>query len=239
MTVYPAVDLMADEAVRLLQGDPLRKVAAAGDPVTLARRWADEGARWLHVVDLDGALAGSPRHLDVVERICDAVPVPVQLGGGLRSLDDVRAAFDAGASRVILGTAAFDEEVLQGALARFGDRIAVALDAQEGAVAVEGWRWRAPLSVLDAARRLAAAGVARFVYTDVIRDGMLAGPDLEGLRRLRGEVTVPVILSGGIGTAEDIRAAAAAGAEGIIVGRALYEGRITLAQALAAAGERD
>jgi phosphoribosylformimino-5-aminoimidazole carboxamide ribotide isomerase len=229
---------MAGEAVRLQQGDPSRRIAAAGDPVALALRWADEGARWLHVVDLDGALAGSPRHLDVVERICDAVPVPVQYGGGLRSLQDIGAAIDAGASRVILGTAAFDGDVLQGALARFGGRIAAALDARDGAAAVEGWRRISPLSVLDAARRLSAAGVARFVYTDVARDGMVLGPDLEGLRRLRDEVAVPVILSGGVGTPEDVRAAAVAGAEGVIVGRALYERRITLAQALAAAGER-
>jgi phosphoribosylformimino-5-aminoimidazole carboxamide ribotide isomerase len=164
--------------------------------------------------------------------------VSVQYGGGLRSLADIGAALDAGASRVILGTALFDEDVLRGALAAFGDRVAAALDARDGAAAVEGWRRTAPLSVLDAARRLAAAGVARFVYTDVGRDGMLVGPNLEGLRRLRDEVAVPVILSGGIGTPEDVRAAAAAGAEGAIVGRALYEGRITLAQALAAAGER-
>lgn len=238
MIVYPAVDLMAGEAVRLRQGDPSRRIVAAGDPVALARRWADEGAQWLHVVDLDGALAGSPRHLDVVGRICAAVPVPVQLGGGMRALADVCAAFDAGAARVILGTAAFDGDVLQGALAAFGDRIATALDARDGAVAVEGWQRKAPLSVLEAARRLAAAGVARLIYTDVARDGMLAGPDLEGLRRLRAEVAVPVILSGGIGTPEDVRVVAAAGAEGVIVGRALYEGRIVMAEALAAAGER-
>jgi phosphoribosylformimino-5-aminoimidazole carboxamide ribotide isomerase len=234
MTIYPAIDLMDESAVRLRQGDPLRRIPVGGDPVAVARRWASEGAPWLHVVDLDGALAGAPRHLDLVERICRLVSTPVQVGGGLRTLVDLRVVFAAGASRAILGTAAFARDLLRTALAEFGDRIAVALDARDGLVAIEGWRQTSAIPVLEAAQTLEQAGVRRFIYTDVARDGMLAGPDLAGLLRLLAAVRVPVILSGGIATIDDLRAAAVAGAEGAIVGRALYDGRIVLADAFRA-----
>lgn len=234
MIIFPAIDLMAEGAVRLKQGDPTRRIAVGDDPVALACRWADEGARWLHVVDLDGAMAGVPRHLSVVERICRAVTIPVQVGGGLRTVSDVRAVYDAGAARAILGTAAFSGDLLAAAVDEFGDRIAVALDVRDGLVAVEGWQRTSALSALDAARQLAGAGVVRLIYTDVRRDGMLSGPNLVGLRSLISAVTVPVILSGGMTTTDDLRAAAATGAEGAIVGRAFYEGRLLLADALAA-----
>ncbi|MDR7485616.1 MAG: 1-(5-phosphoribosyl)-5-[(5-phosphoribosylamino)methylideneamino]imidazole-4-carboxamide isomerase [Armatimonadota bacterium] len=234
MIIYPAIDLMARAAVRLRQGDPRWRTAVADDPVAVARRWVDEGATWLHVVDLDGALAGAPRHLDLVGQICRAVPVPVQAGGGLRTMADLRALFDAGAARAILGTAALAGPLLREATSTFGDRIAVALDARDGRLAVEGWQRDLPLPVAEAARALAEAGVARLIYTDTRRDGTLAGPDLEGLRALVAAAPVPVILSGGIATVEDLRAAARAGAEGAIVGLALYAGRIRLADAMAA-----
>jgi phosphoribosylformimino-5-aminoimidazole carboxamide ribotide isomerase len=169
-----------------------------------------------------------------VARICQSVSIPVQVGGGLRTLADLRAVFAAGASRAILGTAAFARDLLRAALAEFGDRIAVALDARDGLVAIEGWRQVSAISVLDAAQALEQAGVRRFIYTDVARDGMLAGPDLAGLLSLSAAIRVPVILSGGIATIDDLRAAAVAGAEGAIVGRALYDGQIALADALRA-----
>lgn len=234
MIVYPAIDLMDGRAVRLRQGDAARRMEVGDDPVALARRWAADGAAWLHVVDLDGALGGAPRHLDLVQRICGAVAVPVQVGGGLRTVADLRAAFASGAARAILGTAALAPQFLSAAVAEFGDRIAVALDAREGRVALNGWQTTSALTVLDAAARLVGAGASRLIYTDVTRDGMLAGPDLAGLAAVMDRARVPVILSGGITSLADLQAAAAAGAEGAIVGRALYDGRLSLADAVRA-----
>lgn len=236
MTVYPAIDLMAERAVRLRQGDPARRTVVGDDPVAVARRWEREGAAWLHVVDLDGAMQGAPRQLDLVGRMCRAVTIPVQVGGGLRTLDDLRAVFDTGAARAVIGTAAFSGDLAAGAATWFGDRVAVALDARDGMIVIEGWRRTSAVPVLDAARSLVEAGVVRFIYTDVTRDGMLDGPNLDGLRRLVAAAGVPVIASGGITTADDVRAVLAAGAEGVIIGRALYDGRLSLVEALAAAG---
>ncbi|MDR7418575.1 MAG: 1-(5-phosphoribosyl)-5-[(5-phosphoribosylamino)methylideneamino]imidazole-4-carboxamide isomerase [Armatimonadota bacterium] len=235
--VYPAIDLMARRAVRLRQGDMTQATVFDDDPVALARRWEAEGARWLHVVDLDGAARGTPQHLDLTSRICRAVRAPVQVGGGLRTLDALRGAFDAGAARAIIGTAALGRTLLFEAMREFGDRIAVALDARDGVVAVEGWQRTSAVHVVEAARRLADAGVARVIYTDIARDGMLTGPDLDGLRRLREAAEIPVIASGGIATLDSLRGVMAVGAEGAIIGRALYDGRLRLADALAVAGE--
>ncbi len=173
MIVYPAIDLMAEGAVRLRQGDPRRRIAVGDNPVELAHRWAAEGAPWLHLVDLDGAMSGAPRHLDLVGRICRAVSIPVQVGGGLRTLPDLRAVFAAGAARAILGTAAITGDLLPAALAEFGDRLAVALDARDGLIAIGGWQQTSSVTVLDAALALQQAGAVRFIYTDVARDGML------------------------------------------------------------------
>jgi phosphoribosylformimino-5-aminoimidazole carboxamide ribotide isomerase len=235
--VYPAIDLRGGRAVRLRQGDPARETMVGADPVGVARRWAAEGAAWLHVVDLDGALHGTPRHLSLVGRICRGVGVPVQVGGGLRTMTDLRGAFDAGAGRAILGTGALAPDLLAEAVAAFGDRIAVALDARDGRVAVAGWQQLSALPILDAVRRLADAGVARVIYTDIARDGMLTGLNVEGLRQVVAATDMPVIASGGIAAVDDLRAAQAAGAEGAIIGRALYDGRVTLAGALSAVEE--
>ncbi|MDR7543170.1 MAG: 1-(5-phosphoribosyl)-5-[(5-phosphoribosylamino)methylideneamino] imidazole-4-carboxamide isomerase [Armatimonadota bacterium] len=236
--LYPAIDLLAGRAVRLRQGDPSRQTPFDADPVAVAIQWEAEGARWLHVVDLDGALAGAPRHLGVIQRICGTVRIAVQVGGGLRTMADLRAVFDAGAARAILGTAALAGDLLPEAIAAYGARIAVALDGRGGAVAIEGWRRTSRRSVLEAAEQLAACGVPRFVYTDVEADGMLAGPDLDGLRRLIAATPVPVIAAGGIATIEHLRGVVAAGAEGAIIGRALYDGGLRLGAALAAVGGR-
>jgi phosphoribosylformimino-5-aminoimidazole carboxamide ribotide isomerase len=234
--VYPAIDLMEGRVVRLRQGDPGRRTTVADDAVEVARRWVAQGARWLHVVDLDAALAGGPRHLPLVAAVCRAAAVPVQLGGGLRTLDDLRAAFDGGVSRAVLGTAALDGDLLAAAVAEFGDRLAVAIDARDGRVAAHGWRRTSQAPVADHARRLVAAGVSRLIYTDVARDGMLTGPNVVALAALIAETGLPVIASGGIASADDLRTVADAGAEGAIVGLALYDGRLALADALAAAG---
>jgi phosphoribosylformimino-5-aminoimidazole carboxamide ribotide isomerase len=236
--VYAAIDLRRGRAVRLRQGDFAREDVFADDPVAVAQRWAAEGAPWLHVVDLDGALAGAPRHLDVIGRICRAVAIPVQAGGGLRRLEDVEAVLAAGAARAVLGTGALAGPLVRESVRRFGDRIAVALDARRGAVAVRGWQAVTDVPVLEAARRVVAAGAPRLIYTDVARDGMLVGPDLEGLVALVRAVAVPVVLAGGVTTLDDIRAADAAGAEGVVVGRALYDGRLRLADVVRLPGVR-
>lgn len=238
MIVYAAIDLRRGRAVRLRQGDFAREDVFADDPVAVAQRWAAEGAPWLHVVDLDGALAGAPRHLDVIGRICRAVAIPVQAGGGLRRLEDVEAVLAAGAARAVLGTGALAGPLVRDSVRRFGDRIAVALDARRGAVAVRGWQAVTDVPVLEAARRVVAAGAPRLIYTDVARDGMLVGPDLEGLVALVRAVAVPVVLAGGVTTLDDIRAADAAGAEGVVVGRALYDGRLRLADVVRLPGVR-
>lgn len=235
MIVYPAIDLMDGRAVRLQQGDVSRRIDAGRDPIALARHWAGEGAPWLHVVDLDGAREGASRHLATIERICTDVPIPVQVGGGLRTIADLRAVFEVGAARAIVGTAAIAGALLPRALEEFGERIAVALDVHEDRVAIDGWQATAALSVLDAAHTLVEAGAPRLIYTDIARDGMLSGPDLSGLARLIAQVGVPVILSGGVASPADVMAAASAGAEGVIIGRALYEGRLSLREALGVA----
>ncbi|MGH2403461.1 MAG: 1-(5-phosphoribosyl)-5-[(5-phosphoribosylamino)methylideneamino]imidazole-4-carboxamide isomerase [bacterium] len=231
MIVYPAIDLMDGRAVRLRQGDASRRTDV-GDPVELARRWADEGAAWLHVVDLDGAREGSPQHLAIIAQICGDVAIPVQVGGGLRALAHLRAVFAAGASRAILGTAAVTGDLLPPAHAEFGERIAVALDVRHDRVAIEGWQATTPLSALDGAVRLVEAGARRLIYTDVTRDGMLSGPNIPGLAALIARAAVPVILSGGVASPSDLAAAAAVGAEGVIIGRALYDRRLSLLDAV-------
>jgi phosphoribosylformimino-5-aminoimidazole carboxamide ribotide isomerase len=235
MIVYPAIDLMGGVAVRLRQGDPARGTTVGDDPVGLARRWAGEGAEWLHVVDLDGAFGGEPRHLETVRRICRAVEIPVQVGGGIRRLEHLREALDAGAARVVIGTAALDGVFLRAALDAAGERLAAALDVRDGRVAAAGWTETTDAPVLEAAEMLRAAGMRRIVYTDILRDGMLTGPNIDAARRLITSTGCAVIVSGGVGGDADVRAASAIGADGVIIGRALYDGRMTLGGARRAA----
>jgi phosphoribosylformimino-5-aminoimidazole carboxamide ribotide isomerase len=235
--VLPAIDLRAGRCVRLVQGDPGREEVFGDDPVAVARRWVDEGAEALHVVDLDGAFAGSPRQLSLVAAIAAAADVPVQVGGGLRAEADVAAALAAGAARVVVGTRALEEGFLRRLLERWGpERVLVGLDARGDRLAVAGWRQELPVGVEEAARRLRTWGITTVVYTQVLRDGTLQGPDLEGLGRVR-RAGLCVVVSGGVGSAADVRAVARAGACGVVLGRALYAGRITLAEARAAAAE--
>jgi phosphoribosylformimino-5-aminoimidazole carboxamide ribotide isomerase len=240
MRLLPAVDIREGRAVRLRQGDFARETVYADDPLEAARAWVAAGALALHVVDLDGARSGEPASLGHLRRIAAEAGVPVQYGGGLRSLGAVEAALRAGAQSVILGTAALsDDAFLDAVLARFGDRVAVGLDARAGAVAVSGWTESAGERPEAVARRLAQRGVARIVYTAVDRDGMLDGPDLEALRAVAaatGERT-SLVYSGGIGSLAHLRAVAALGLdrlEGVISGKALYEGRFSVAAGQAA-----
>ena len=226
--IIPAVDLLGEEAVRLEQGDFDRVTLRERDPGTLVARFAAAGARLVHVVDLDGARSGHLRP-DVVGRLVDAAsPAAVQASGGIRSVEDARALLAAGASRVVVGTAAFADEDAPRRLAdALGDGLVVAIDARGGRIAVRGWEDTGGLSVDEAVERCAAAGVRRLHCTAIERDGTLEGPDLELLRRVVAH-GLPVVAAGGISSPADVEAVAAAGCEGVVVGRALLEGRIPL-----------
>jgi phosphoribosylformimino-5-aminoimidazole carboxamide ribotide isomerase len=237
LNLYPAIDIRAGRAVRLVQGDYERETVFDDDPVAAARRWGEQGARGLHVVDLDGARQGAPVNLDHVARICAAAEVPVQVGGGIRQAEDVEAVLAVGATRIVLGTTALEDPALVESLAaEHGEAIVVAADARGGRVAVQGWAREAKLGPAALIGDLGARGVRRFLYTPVEVDGTLAGPALSGLREAAGaarNAEAAILYSGGIGSLEHLRELAELdlpALEGVIVGRALYEGRFTVAQ---------
>jgi phosphoribosylformimino-5-aminoimidazole carboxamide ribotide isomerase len=238
LILYPAIDIRDGHAVRLAQGDYERETAYEDDPVVAARRWAGDGARWLHVVDLDGAREGAPVNLEHVRRIVAAVGVPVQLGGGLRDSAKVEAAISSGAERVVLGTAAVrDPDLTEAIASAHGERVVISVDARAGRVAAEGWTESSDLTPGDVIAVLSDRGVRRFVYTPVDVDGLMEGPDLESLREVASATNAELIYSGGIGSLDDLRALAALEIQnlgGVIVGRALYEGRFTVAEGRAA-----
>jgi phosphoribosylformimino-5-aminoimidazole carboxamide ribotide isomerase len=234
--LIPAIDLQGGRCVRLVEGRPDTATVFGDDPVAWARRWADEGAGRLHVVDLDGAFAGGPRHAPLIAAMVAGVPVPVEVGGGLRDLDTVGGALATGARWAILGTAAaLDPALLAAACARWPGRILVGVDAIDGRVAIEGWTRTLPLTALELAHRAQAGGAEAVIYTDVRRDGTGRGPNLPATAALAAGAGLPVIASGGIGGVEDLRhLAAIPGVAGAIVGRALYTGAVDLRAAAAA-----
>ena len=235
MILLPAVDIRDGKAVRLVQGDFARETVYNDDPLDAARAWVDQGARSLHVVDLDGALQGSPANLEHLQRITKAVDVPVQYGGGLRDTQSVRAALASGADRVVVGTAAYtDAEFLDEIVERWGSRVIVAVDVRGGKVSVAGWTKETQGMAVDVIERLQRRGVRRFAYTNVDRDGTLEGPDIEDLRRIGEFVRGRFIYSGGIGSLDHLRALAElrlVSLAGVIAGKSLYEGKFTIAEA--------
>ena len=237
-TVFPAIDLRGGRCVRLVQGDFGRSKEYDADPVERAREWERRGARALHVVDLDGAVEGRPAQLDLVGEIARSVGVPVQVGGGIRTLEDLRAAREAGARRIVLGTAAVEDRDLRSrAVEELGADLVVAVDARDGVVATHGWMSSSGVGVLDLAEELAAGGVATVLYTDVSRDGTSVGAALEETAAVAG--FVPTIASGGVRGAEDVLALSKIdGVVGVVVGRALYEGHVTLEELIEAAEHR-
>lgn len=239
MLVIPAIDLKEGQVVRLSQGDPLRQTAYSADPIAMARRWEDEGASILHLVDLDGAFSGKPQQLSVVAQVAQSIKIPVQLGGGLRSLAALEQAFASGIERAVLGTAAIeDQEFLTAASSRYPGRIVLGIDAKNGKVAVRGWAANTDLLASDLATRSADLALAAIIYTDIERDGMLTGPNLDALRRIAEAARHPIIASGGIATLDDLRRLAKLEPTcivGALVGKALYEGRFLLKDAIAAA----
>ena len=239
MTVYPAIDLRGGRCVRLLRGDYAQETVYGDDPIAVARRWEAAGARWLHVVDLDGARAGRPVQADLIAAICRAVGIPVQVGGGLRDVGAVDAVLGNGATRAVVGTAAIQDPDFCRAVCRaHPGRVALGLDARDGQLRVAGWTEGVPDTPAAFATRAATLGAAAIIYTDIGRDGTQTGPDLEGTRAVAHAAGIPVIASGGIGSVDDVHAVAtlaADGVTGVIVGRALYTGAVELSDALAAA----
>ncbi len=240
MIIFPAIDLQGGRCVRLQQGRAEAATVYSDDPVAMACQWQAAGAAALHVVDLDGAFAGAPRHAEVIAQIVRAIRIPVHVGGGLRTDADVAQVLATGAARAILGTRALaDEAALARLVARHGAAIAVGLDARDGFVQVKGWVETTAIRATDLAQRVAAAGVETIIYTDTATDGMLGGPNLAALDQLCRTVTCRVIASGGVSSAEHVRDLVALGHPhlyGAIVGKALYDGRTTMADLLAAAG---
>jgi phosphoribosylformimino-5-aminoimidazole carboxamide ribotide isomerase len=236
--LYPAIDIRGGQAVRLLQGDYERETTYDADPVDAAKRWAGEGAEFLHVVDLDGAKAGEPRNLDAVERIAATVDCPIQVGGGLRDPQSVRAILDAGADRAVIGTAALrDPELLDAMLEAHGHRIVVSVDARAGKVALDGWTKSGEENVVDAIAALSKRGVARFLCTAIEVDGTMEGPAIDQLNEIAAATDSQVIASGGVGGLshlESLASSTPANVEGAIVGRALYERKFTVAEAIEA-----
>jgi phosphoribosylformimino-5-aminoimidazole carboxamide ribotide isomerase len=235
MILLPAIDILGGKAVRLARGDFGASTEYDADPLDAARRWVNDGARALHVVDLDGARTGAPANLDHVARIVAELDVLVQVGGGLRSAEAVRAAIDAGAARVVLGTAAYsDLDLLDEALAAHGDRVVVSVDARNGRLAASGWTEQTELPAESVIERLGHRGVRRFVYSSIERDGMLEGPDLQAIERIAQAVRGSFIYSGGVSSLEDLRSIAAlrqVNLGGVIVGKALYERKFGVAEA--------
>jgi len=240
LQIIPAIDLRHGKVVRLSQGDYAKETVFAEDPLEVAHGFAAQGASRIHVVDLDGALDGMPTQGALWRAIAGAVSVPVQVGGGLRNEDQITSAIASGVDRVILGTAAVENpELVASAVARHGaDRISVGLDARDGMVAVSGWTTGTDVEAAELLRRLAVAGIRRFVYTDIARDGMLSSPNYDAVAAIVAEATaageeVRIVASGGIANIEQLRTLATLGAEAAIVGSAIYRGTLDLAQAIA------
>lgn len=236
MIVYPAIDIRGGKAVRLVEGDYDRETVFDADPVDAARRWANAGAEWIHIVDLDGARDGQRLNAHVIERIRATVGCRLQLGGGIRTLDDVRALADVGIDRLVIGSAAVtNPELIPEAVALGRAAVAVGLDARDGMLATQGWREQTDVKAVDAARRFASDGVENVIFTDIRRDGKLEGPNLDALREMVEHVPARIIASGGISTLDDVAAVRDLGAAGVIIGAALYHRKLALTDALSIA----
>lgn len=239
MEIIPAIDMMDGKCVRLVQGKFDQSTVFSDDPVDAAKRWVDEGATRLHLVDLNGSRVGAPQEIETIRRIIAAVNVPTQLGGGIRTLDTARGMIEMGVGRVIIGTsAALDTQAAESIFGRLGDAAVLGLDARDGYVAVKGWAEVTSETAIELARRMQQLGARRVIYTDISRDGMLQGVNAPAMRQMAEALEIPVIASGGVSTIEDIRTLKAlecAGIEGVIVGKALYTGDLALADAMAIA----
>lgn len=243
MDIIPAIDILEGRCVRLYQGDYQQSEVFSDDPLEVARRWYDDGARYLHLVDLDGARSGEPQNLKVIEAIARSVPVHVQVGGGLRNRNSMLTMLGAGVSRIILGTVAVEApQLVADICAEFPGQVLAGIDAKEGKVAIKGWLNTSSVLATDLAQRMAKIGIAGIIYTDIYRDGTLQGPNLEALRHLAQTVNVPIIASGGISSVEDLLnllQLEPLGVRAAIIGKALYVGNIDLKTAIRAVSYQD
>lgn len=238
MEIIPAIDLKGGKCVRLYQGDYEKETVFSDDPVSVALRWQSEGAKRLHLVDLDGAAKGELCNLDAIEKIATAVEIPVQVGGGVRSLETIEQLLELGVGRAILGTVAVENPSLaEEACQRFGEQIIIGIDARDGWVATRGWLQQSTITAGELAARMVGLGARRFIYTDISRDGTLTSPNFEAVAELLSQVSVPVIAAGGISSVEHLTRLATLGAEGAIVGRAIYTGDVKLEQAVKSVSE--
>lgn len=233
MRMYPAIDLKDGECVRLYKGDYDKKTIYSSDPVETALKWQSSGADFLHVVDLDGARSGDGKNRRVIKEICKAVDMRVQTGGGIRTMEDIDELIEAGAARVILGTAAVKNfSLVEQAVEKYGDKIAVGVDAKDGFVATDGWEKVSELTAVDFAKKAEKAGVHTIIYTDIATDGAMCGPNVEAMKEMVKETGLDVIASGGVSCIEDIKALLTSGVEGAITGRAIYDGALDLREAV-------
>jgi phosphoribosylformimino-5-aminoimidazole carboxamide ribotide isomerase len=238
--IWPAIDLRGGKCVRLQQGDYDRETVFGEDPIAMAQRWADGGASYLHLVDLDGARDGQPSNLLVVASILKTVNLACELGGGIRGEQTIRELLGLGLCRLVIGTLAIRQpDWFRGMCRQFPRRLVLGIDARDGKVATDGWLRTSGVAATDVARQFSREPLAAIIYTDIATDGMLAGPNVAAMAEMQAAVDLPVVASGGVTTSTDVARLAAAGMAGCIIGRALYEGTITLPDALAAAGEKD
>jgi phosphoribosylformimino-5-aminoimidazole carboxamide ribotide isomerase len=236
MIIIPAIDLKEGKCVRLMQGQMDKVTVFSNDPAEIAMRWEDRGAELIHIVDLDGSIAGSPKNREVIEKIVKSINVPIQLGGGIRDLATINQYISIGVSRVIMGTMALEAPYLiKQACQLYPGRILVGIDAKDGRVAIRGWTEVTKKKAVDAAKEIEGLGVAAFIFTDIKRDGMQTGPNIENTKKLAQSVTVPVIASGGVNTIsdiEDLMKIEEYGVSGVIVGRAIYTNSLRLEDAI-------
>jgi phosphoribosylformimino-5-aminoimidazole carboxamide ribotide isomerase len=233
MEIIPAIDLRNGKCVRLYQGDYKKETVFSDDPVSVALRWQSEGATRLHLVDLDGAAKGELCNLNAIEEIVGAVDIPVQVGGGVRSLETIEQLLELGVGRAILGTVAVENpDLIEEACRRFGEQVVIGIDARDGWVATRGWLQQSTTTAGELAQKMAALGAKRFIYTDISRDGTLPSPNFEAIAELLSQVSVPVVAAGGISSVEHLARLSAIGVEGAIVGRAIYTGDVRLEEAV-------
>ncbi|MCM3079722.1 1-(5-phosphoribosyl)-5-[(5-phosphoribosylamino)methylideneamino]imidazole-4-carboxamide isomerase [Brevibacillus invocatus] len=241
--IYPAIDIRGGKCVRLFQGDYAQETVYADSPVEMAKRWVEQGAAWVHLVDLDGAKEGKPANAELIKEIAKSVSVPVQVGGGIRTEEQIADYLDAGVARVIVGTAAIeDEPFTKRILQAYGDKIAIGLDCRNGLVATRGWLTTTDVQATELAKRLVSYGAETFIYTDIARDGTMTGPNVEEIAGLAVATGKSVIASGGVSKLDDLLALSAHTADGVsgaIVGKALYTDAFTLDEALRQMGERE
>ena len=233
MILFPAIDIRGGKCVRLIQGDYNQEIIYNDSPTAMAKEWEEQGAAYIHVVDLDGAKTGDSLNKEAIQAIAGSVSIPVQVGGGIRSMEIIEAHIAAGVSRVIIGTAAIqDQQFLRDAVAKYGDKIAVSIDARNGFVATDGWTKTSDVKAVDLLKELETIGVKTVVYTDILKDGMLQGPNFVELEMMDRASSIDIIASGGVSTEEDIVQLRELNLYGAIIGKALYEGKLSLVKLL-------